>query len=863
MCFPFLGFSQYSLSGTLTDTEKMPVVGAVVLLKDTESAQIISFTTSDGSGHYLLNFKNSTIYEIEVNHIAYQTHKKSFQTEKNTLKYTIDFQMTEKQNVLEEVTVLGESLSMKHKGDTLSYNLKAFTTGGEKNLKDILERLPGIDIDQASGKIKANGKVIDNLLVDGNKFFGDNHKLATENLPAEMISGVDLLKNYTDNQLTKEIEKGNQTALNIKVDEKYKGRPVGNVTAFGGYEKRYKVAASMFNFNKKANLSFVGNTNNTNEEIMSVLDYLNLIKSVKQYAKSSNALSDYSIPKMPQYLMAKNNLSGNTTRFGALNFSYFPDEKLKIEGFSILNYNELLSNSTGNKRYRTAHSLFNHFEHKKAINKGILNQTTINIEYSLSPQSVLHYSLISNPTNNDDLLNVRLGENDFESVINDKNNHFQSSLGQQLTYINRLSSKSIVTATAFHEWGTKRSDKKINSSRNLFNMGNNFVQQQNQKYLESGFYAKYSVKPKRIVYSFSSEFQHLSENFDAKLNSFSPANISVKSLSRKRNVASVASEIAKKTGVFQFSMLNKGAYIPDFGKQWYYLPRASVKLEPKNTQNISLSYKRDFSNLDLIESSDIALLSDYQNIYYKKINPHQIFVRHNFDLQLLYIHAFSGTHIFGYLTCGITENPSVSNSEIFDGYSKTSYHLSNSDDRNWTANLSIERKIKPLRIRWKVASKLHTHSREEFLSGAPDVMKSRLYSPSISISSYFKNPNFNFSAGLNTNFYKAEYQNNNYNFKTKEFTPFFNIESIIGGFSCKVQNSYTISKNPYQKRDFYQLDFLASYQTKKGEFFIQANDLLNIDSTEIIQSSVSHFVESNQILSRIPGYIGLGFKFKF
>lgn len=863
LCFPFGITAQYRLSGVLTDTDKHPVSGAVITLKNKENTQIITFSTSDMNGQYELIITNPDSYQLEVSHIAYESQRKSLQIDPQKYTYISNFQLIEKKNELDEVVVLGESLAMKQKGDTLAYNLKAFTTGGEKNLKDVLKRLPGIDIDPASGKIKANGKVIDNLLIDGNKFFGENHKLATENLPAEMVAGIDLLNNYSDNLLVKDIDKSNQTALNIKVDEKYKGRPVGNVSAFGAYANRYKVSTSLFRFSKASNLSFIGNLNNTNEEVMSVLDYLNLVKSVKQYAKNSNALSDYSVPKIPDFISAKDNLSGNTTRFGALNFSYFPTERLKVEGFSILNYNKLTYNSVGNQRYPTGAGIFQYVEHKNNTNHGILNQTVVNVEYALSPQSLLHYSLSSNPASSDDFLDINRSESTSKSTINEQNNRQESALGQQLTYMRRLSEKSLLTATTFHEFGSRRQEKKLQASAILLGAGNDFLQKQHEKHIESGFYAKYTVKPDKLIYSFLTEYQHLSENFSAALHNGSSNKLESNEIHRARNVASAGVELAKKTGLFQFSFLNRGAYIPQFGKQWYYLPRVSLKLEPKNTRNITLTYGRDFAVPQLRESADMELLADYQNQFRRSIDRHQTLLRHQFSGHFLYTHLFSGTFLFGGISYEIAENPIVSYTEIApEGYSKIVYRTAERNAETWQANISIERKIKPLRLRWKITSTAYGNRQEAFFAGQADVVKNRLFSPLVSLSSRFKNPVFDVSAGIKFVFNTTEYQYNNYRFQSEEYAPFLNFEGVIDAFSYKLQNRYRLTKNPYRQRDFFQLDALFSYGFKKGEIFVQASDLLNIESTETVISSVVNFVENTQILARIPGYIGLGITYK-
>jgi hypothetical protein len=43
--------------------------------------------------------------------------------------------------------------------------------------------------------VQYKGQQIDNVLIDGNEFFGKKHQMATQ-INAEMIEGIDLLTNY-------------------------------------------------------------------------------------------------------------------------------------------------------------------------------------------------------------------------------------------------------------------------------------------------------------------------------------------------------------------------------------------------------------------------------------------------------------------------------------------------------------------------------------------------------------------------------------------------------------------------------------------------------------------------------------------
>ena len=67
----------------------------------------------------------------------------------------------------------------------------------ETNLKDLVEKLPGLTIDD-NKKINFQGNKIDKVVVEGEDFFGKKHEMATENLPVEAIQGIQIIKNFKE-----------------------------------------------------------------------------------------------------------------------------------------------------------------------------------------------------------------------------------------------------------------------------------------------------------------------------------------------------------------------------------------------------------------------------------------------------------------------------------------------------------------------------------------------------------------------------------------------------------------------------------------------------------------------------------------
>jgi iron complex outermembrane recepter protein len=78
LLLPVLATAQFSLSGTLKDSENQPLVGATVLLKNTYKG-----VSTDYKGHFL--FKNLPIgnYVLEVSYVGYETQTREVQLSQN------------------------------------------------------------------------------------------------------------------------------------------------------------------------------------------------------------------------------------------------------------------------------------------------------------------------------------------------------------------------------------------------------------------------------------------------------------------------------------------------------------------------------------------------------------------------------------------------------------------------------------------------------------------------------------------------------------------------------------------------------------------------------------------------------------
>ncbi|MBC7902074.1 MAG: carboxypeptidase regulatory-like domain-containing protein, partial [Gemmatimonadaceae bacterium] len=184
-------WSQGSVKGVLSDTATAKFVSdATVTVLDSKDSSLVSFSRSNAEGFFSIKGLSSGKYRLLVTHIGFRNLNRDFVINEHIP--VIDFgslPLLSKSNTLEEVTVVAEAPPVTIRNDTLEFNAGSFKTSQNAVVEDLLKKLPGIQVDK-DGKIKANGEEVKKVLVDGKEFFGNDPKMATKNLPSDVVDKV-------------------------------------------------------------------------------------------------------------------------------------------------------------------------------------------------------------------------------------------------------------------------------------------------------------------------------------------------------------------------------------------------------------------------------------------------------------------------------------------------------------------------------------------------------------------------------------------------------------------------------------------------------------------------------------------------
>lgn len=184
------------------------------------------------------------------------------------------FYMMPSTGELDAVVVRTQVQPVKLNGDTTEYKADAFHTKPNANVEDLLKKLPGIDVD-ADGNIKAQGESVTRIFVNGKRFFGNDPKMATQNLPPDVVEKIQVFDALSDQSAFSGFDDGNRVkTINIVTKKDKNHGYFGKVNAGAGTGKIYNANASINRFNGEQQISFVGQLNNSNQQMFTSQDFL-------------------------------------------------------------------------------------------------------------------------------------------------------------------------------------------------------------------------------------------------------------------------------------------------------------------------------------------------------------------------------------------------------------------------------------------------------------------------------------------------------------------------------------------------------------------------------------------------------------
>lgn len=261
-----------SVKGKLADTlYKETLAEATISVMQSTDSTVAGFTLSNAKGEFEVNGLDTGSYRLMVSFQGYRHITRRFRITADSFAINLGtLYMDKNTTLLEEVVVEGPPIMIKK--DTVEFRANAFRTRPNATAEDLLKKVPGMEVDK-EGNVKAQGEDVKKIYVDGKEFFGNDPKVATKNITADMIESVQVFDDMSDQAKFTRIDDGSRSkTINIKLKKDKKKGYFGRAVIGGGSDGRYEGTLSLNHFEGDRRLSLVGGSNNVNKPTFSYSD---------------------------------------------------------------------------------------------------------------------------------------------------------------------------------------------------------------------------------------------------------------------------------------------------------------------------------------------------------------------------------------------------------------------------------------------------------------------------------------------------------------------------------------------------------------------------------------------------------------
>ncbi len=261
-----------SITGILVDKkDDAPIELATIRLLKANDSTFVKGTSSNAKGAFSITGIAPGRYLINVMFIGYQDLFQPVNVSSSQKTMQVGRLLLSQSDIeLQEAVVVGKAAEMVVKDDTIEYNAESYKTPANSVLEDLLKRLPGAEVDK-DGKITINGKEIKKVLVEGKEFFSDDPKVASKNLPVEMVKKLQVVDRKSDMARMTGFDDGEEeTVINLTVKEGMKQGLIINAMAGAGHDvpeggdMRYEAGAVINQMKNSDRYTLMMGANNTN-----------------------------------------------------------------------------------------------------------------------------------------------------------------------------------------------------------------------------------------------------------------------------------------------------------------------------------------------------------------------------------------------------------------------------------------------------------------------------------------------------------------------------------------------------------------------------------------------------------------------
>ena len=218
--------------------------------------------------------------KLQATFMGYKKTKTSISSGKETV-----ISMASTAFVLKEVQVKGSRITGR---DTISFDLTRFANERDNSLKDVLKKLPGVDIEK-NGRINYNGKPINRFTVEGLDLTGGKYNQLEENIKAKDVKKAEVIEHDQPIKALQNKTFTDNVAMNIALKDSARDKlmPTLKPYVLVGHPSHIGGSINIMQIGKKKQMMYDAEYDRTGK---------NLGYALNQLASYSNRLAPASLP---------------------------------------------------------------------------------------------------------------------------------------------------------------------------------------------------------------------------------------------------------------------------------------------------------------------------------------------------------------------------------------------------------------------------------------------------------------------------------------------------------------------------------------------------------------------------------------
>ena len=315
--------AQNTIEGRVTDkVTRQPLESATVTLQQEGDGNIINYTLTDVDGCFQLSSSSLKDRTITVFYMGYR--KKTVPV---LAGRPLTIELEQEAIMLKEVQI--RSGRVWGRQDTLKYDLTRFASSKDRNVSDVLKKLPGINVEE-NGTIKYNGKAISNLYVEGMDVSGGRYNQINNNLKADAVQAAEVIEGHQPIKSLRGKTFTDDVALNLKLKPEVRSKWIYTVMAGGGYGEKalYDASFNALQLSRNRQTVYTYKANNTGRNLF----------SDQQKLASGNSFDRVTDSNLPIFLplpepampLSQKRLLFNETHTASANRLYRLDEEKQL-----------------------------------------------------------------------------------------------------------------------------------------------------------------------------------------------------------------------------------------------------------------------------------------------------------------------------------------------------------------------------------------------------------------------------------------------------------------------------------------------------------------------------------------------------